>query len=440
MADLYRYRQILFTFLRKKISFVRIRLTSHGKLSRLRDTKLIQDIPQILKEMSNELGGPIIYRLPEEILMVTIPADAIEIAKKAEKVLGVRTNYFFEVTISSTILSNKDFLHKYNKLFGAYEKNLYPELPTEIRAVPDNEASHRALICDLCQMAPAVKIYPREIYPESPMIEPVEEFLCEGCLKLREEASRAGKLAKWEDEEEAKVAFFKINLQMGELVDFLKHMFADDLGFQRLLDEDLGFSIIKEFLEDYQTFLNLFEETVMSHADYGAEHNHESILRNLFCVKIKKENEIKLLVREYVEIFRSQRFFSKFVYFAEKKKQSLPVKLSVTTSNVKYPFMEHWYVLNNPQDSINLYAIPHTKLQTSFEKYSYLMDIRLEDSRISSALHRLSEIEARTKNQFLLMAAMVEMKNDLRDLARHLITTKELSLKEALSYYKLMGN
>lgn len=126
------------------------------------------------------------------------------------------------------------------------------------------------------------------------------------------------------------------------------------------------------------------------------------------------------------------------VSFAENNKLTLPIKLSVTTSSVKYPFMEHWQILSNPREAINVYAIPHTKLEISIDKYIYLRDAGIDDKRVSSALHKLAELEERTKNQFLVKVTILEMKNDLKILARYLITTGELSIKETLAYYKIM--
>ena len=100
--------------------------------------------------------------------------------------------------------------------------------------------------------------------------------------------------------------------------------------------------------------------------------------------------------------------------------------------------MEHWQILNNPKEAINVCAIPHTKLEISFGKYICLRDAGIEDKKVSSALHKLAEIEERTINQFLLKVTMFDMKNDLGGLARHLITTGELSIKETLAYYKIM--
>lgn len=432
------YRKVVYSFAKKKVAMVRLKLTTHGKLSRLRDTKLIKDIPVILQEIGSKIKGVAIYHLPEEILIVTVIDEARNIKQKAEDVLRLRTNYYFESTIAETILSNKEFLHIYNGLFGPYQRNLYPQLPSEIFPIEDNEASHRAIICDMCQMSPARKVYPREIYSNAIGIEPVEEFLCEGCLKVREEADRAKKLATWEEEEDVSVAFFKITLNMGELVNLLKEMFKKEFNLEGVFDEDLGFSIIKEFLHDYDKFLKSFKEQVLSHKDYNEETNHESILPNLFCIKIKKDSEIKPLLHEYVKLFKHQDFFPKFIIFTEKEKSILPMRLSITTSSVKYPFMEHWQILNNPKEAINVYAIPHTKLEVNLEKYICLQDMRLEDKKVSTALHRLAEIEGRTNNSFLVMVSMLEMKNDLKELARHLITTRGLTIKEALSYYKIM--
>lgn len=432
------YRKVAYSFAKKKVAMVRLKLTTHGKLSRLRDTKLIQDIPKILQEIGSKINGVVIYNLAEEILLVTVPDEANDIKRKVEDVLGLKTNYYFESTIAETVLSNKGFLHIYNGLFGPYQRNLYPQLDAEISPKEDNEASHRAIICDMCQMAPASKVYPREIYSNAIGIEPVEEFLCEGCLKVREEADRAKKLATWEEEEDVSVAFFKITLNMGELVNLLKEMFKKEFNLEGVFDEDLGFSIIKEFLHDYNKFLKSFKELVLSHKDYNEETNHESILPNLFCIKIKKDSEIRPLLHEYVKLFKHQDYFPKFITFTEKEKAVLPIRLSITTSNVKHPFMEHWQILNNPKEAINVYAIPHTKLEVNLEKYICLQDMRLEDKKVSTALHRLAEIEGRTKNSFLVMVSMLEMRTDLKELARHLITTRGLTIKEALSYHKIM--
>lgn len=432
------YRKVVNSFAKKKVTMVRLKLTTHGKLSRLRDTKLIKDIPGILQEICSKINGIIVYNLAEEVLLVTVPDEAADIKQKVEDVLQLKTNYYFESTIAETVLSNKEFLHIYNGLFGTYQRNLYPQLDAEISSKEDNEASHRAIICDMCQMAPASKVYPREIHLNAIGIEPVEEFLCKGCLDVRESADKAKSLATWEDEEDVSVAFFKITLNMGELVNLLKSMFNKAFNLKEIFDEDLGFSIIKEFLHDYDKFLASFKKLVLSHRDYHENTNHESILPNLFCIKIKEDGEIKPLLHEYVQLLKHQDFFPKFISFTEKEKAVLPIRLSVTTSNVKYPFMEHWQILNNPKKALNIYAIPHTRLEVNLEKYFCLQDMRLEDKRVSTALHRLAEIEERTQNQFLVTISMLEMKNDLKELARHLITTKGVTINEALSYYKIM--
>jgi len=130
---------------------------------------------------------------------------------------------------------------------------------------------------------------------------------------------------------------------------------------------------------------------------------------------------MKPLVMEYAELLCGGDFFGQMVGFAEKNKRTLPIKLSVTTSNVKYPFMEHWQALDSPKEDINIYAIPHTRLSISLSKYACLKDAGIEDKRVSSALHKLAEIEERTKNMFLVTVSMLGMKNDLKELARYLI-------------------
>lgn len=430
--------RIMYAFSKTEIAIVRMKLRVNTKLSRLRDAKLIKDIPRILEELCSELKGVKIYDLADEILAITVPEQASNIAQKVADTLRKKTNYYFETTIVNSILSNKKFLYNYKKIFGTYQENLYPDLEREISVKDDNEASHRAIICDMCQMAPASIVYPQEVYGSSGEFEPVEEFLCEGCKEIREDADRAPNLARWETEENAGVAFFKITLDMPELIKLLKELFTDVFGFEKVINEDLGFSILKEFLRDYAEFLKVFRERILRYEDYGEKMNHELILDNLFCIRIRKNSDVKPLVGEYAEIISSDIFFSQMAIFAKNNKRSFPIKLSITSSNVKYPFMEHWQALNDPKDEINIYAVPHTKLEISLEKYACLKDAGIEDKKISSALHKLAEIEERTKSQFLVTVSMLEMKNDLKGLARYLITTKELSINETLAYYKIM--
>ncbi|PIX31706.1 hypothetical protein COZ60_03090, partial [Candidatus Bathyarchaeota archaeon CG_4_8_14_3_um_filter_42_8] len=188
ISDIKDLRKTVHRVAGKRITLVRIRLATPGKLSRLRDVKLIKDIPDELKDICNGLKGEIIYELPEEILLVTKPEDADDVKSRIEKTLNGKTNYYCETSAVGTVMQNKSFLHNYEKIFGTYKSNYYPFLLTEIAPAGDNEASHRAIICDMCQMAPAQTVYPREAHQYSMMIEPVEEYLCDGCLRVRTEA------------------------------------------------------------------------------------------------------------------------------------------------------------------------------------------------------------------------------------------------------------
>ena len=112
------YRKVVNLFAKKKVAIVRLKLTTHGKLSRLRDTKLIKDIPEILNEICRKINGIEVYNLAEEVLLITVPDEAADIKQKVEDVLRLKTNYYFESTIAETVLSNKEFLHVYNGLLA----------------------------------------------------------------------------------------------------------------------------------------------------------------------------------------------------------------------------------------------------------------------------------------------------------------------------------
>lgn len=438
VSDAKELRNAKYAFSRTRIAIVRMKLRVNTKLGRLRDAKLIKDVPDILCEIASALSGKAVYILPEEVLMVTLPGDAATIGRTVQDTLKDRTNYYLETSVVETMVSNRAFLHNYNPIFGDFQRHHYPRLDKEITVKADNEASHRAIICDMCQMAPATTVYPRQVYGDPQEIEPVEEFLCDGCLRVRQDADRAKTLAKWEDEEGVSVAFFKITIEMPELVSTLKAMFAEVFGFKTIDEEDLGFSILDEFIGDYARLLDTFKRAVFQHEAYGQPDNYETILDNLFCVKVRRNGDIKPLVDEYVDLLTSTAFFSQMVDFAARTKRTLPVRLSTTVSSVKYPFMEHWQTLNDPRHDINVFAAPGTRLGTSVTKYLCLRGAGIEDKRVSSALHKLAKIEERTDNRFIVTAAMLEMKNDLKGLAKYLITTNELSIDETLAYYKIM--
>ena len=438
MPDAKTLRKRKYEFSKKLLALIRIKLTVNSKLARLRDSKIIKDVPEILQSLRQAVNGVTIYDLSDEVLVAAIPGEAENFPEKVRAVLGQRTNYYVETTVVNSILSNKEFLHTFNKLFVPYEMNLYPAIQDEITTIEGNEASHKAIICDMCQMAQARHLYPRDAYPGSTEIEPIEESLCDGCFDVRKDADKAKNLAKWEDEENVSAAFFKVHIDMAGLTAFLKKMFKDVFLKDEILDDDLGFSIIKEFLHDYKRFLAAFKDEVLWHEDYGKSENHERIMDDLFCIKVKKAGDIKPLVRCYTEMLESNQFFSSMAKFGAARRMVMPIRLSVTVSSVKYPFMESWRRLNEPNEEINIYAIPNVKLEVRLAKFKRLMDSGIEKKRVSAALHKLAEIEDRTDNQFLTKVAMLDMKGDLEDLAIPLITTGELSLKETLAFYKIM--
>lgn len=429
-------RKILYSFNKKAICMVRAKLNTNYKLSRLRDAKLIKDIPALLAQFAEGSEGTAIYELPEEVLFIGRRDMRAQLADKAKELLGNRTNYYFEMVGVETGLENGKFLNQYDELFGAFMEALYPHLEETISPLNGNEASHQSIICDMCQMAPARIVYPREVHNQEDII---EEYLCEGCASLRRDKDvRASKLAKWEEMEGFSVAFCKITLDMPSLISILKSMYIETFNIKReVLEEDLGFSILKEFLSDYNAFLKEFKATALRKARI-AEDRSDSILENLFCILVEEDADIKPLVDEYADIVRSDMYFRNMAEFAARHKAVFPVRLSLTISNVKFPFMEHWHFLNNPTKDINVYAAPNTRLEIDLQKYDYLRNIKLEDKKISAALHNLCEIEGKTHNPFLVTVSMLDMKNDLKELARDLITTENLQISDALAYYKIM--
>jgi hypothetical protein len=208
--------------------------------------------------------------------------------------------------------------------------------------------------------------------------------------------------------------------------------FSNEPAVQNLPEEDLGFSILAEFLADYRQFLDRFQEAVLAlpDCDYAAEENHQEILPGLLALRIRDDSEARAIVKVYLRLF--EEFFPKW------RQEDTPIRLSVSCSNVKFPFLEHWDFLDAPQQPINVQSVRRARLEVDFAQWDALQALGLEQRRTSAFLHRLAEIEARTGSVRLVEVEMLDKRNEFQQVANP-FRAGRLQARHILDYYKIAG-
>ena len=112
------------------------------------------------------------------------------------------------------------------------------------------------------------------------------------------------------------------------------------------------------------------------------------------------------------------------------------IRLSVTCANVKFPFFKHWQLLDNPKEPINIHLINRASLEINFSQLQLLQSVNLKD--ISTFLHKLVQVENRTKSRLMVEMTMIKERRRLGELYKHFVA-QELSSKDILAYYKIAG-
>ncbi len=378
----------------KPIYLVYAKIKSETLLVRLKDTYLLETLEKKLSDVIRAVGGTLIYDLQEEVLFI-LP-KLYEENRLIEWIkTQLTTNHFIEMTIKETTLERKPkesdpFLTTLSLLFGESEKVVYPKLDNEICVNSSNEASRKAIICDLCQKDKATKIFEREKTPE---------YLCDSCYRLREEAPGRPELAKWKK----RICLVEISLDIEELLKILSAEFNRQFGLSDIEPKDFGFSVVYEFLEDYKEFLNQLKygngmkgrdeiKGIFNIWPFFNRENREEILNNLFFLQINELQQIMKVVEAYESLYRE--FFPNFL----NQKRS-PIYLTISSSNVHHPFFEHWRLLDElkrrkKRSSIFVNVVGKGKLEAEIWRAQELVLLFWEISakRNLRKLHKLAEI------------------------------------------------
>lgn len=420
------------------ITFVRLKLFANQSLSRIADTEIIESISKIVKTIPEYFtGGQELYTLDDEVIFVITEPEgniATFIEDTLKRVEGFTTNYYFEGNHSrpATRLLGKDLLLGYDDLFSEFQHTYYPRLDNVINPfyselTEKNEEAFHAKLCELCNMAKAEKTFWKFNNEE----EGIHECLCKNCYSIRVKQKATNdaidsdrkeithgigfKIARWERHiPHSKLCFIKIDLDMRLLSTIIKKRLGTEFPLpkfeDRYNDEHIGFSIIYEFLVQYETFLRTFNKGIRAFAQFDPRRldersgvsNEFQILENFLCLRLDDISEVKDVLSRFAECYNQT--FPQFGLGSNNKTNGLyPITISSTISNIKFPFFEAWRYLNNPKTKwMNILVTRSFEMSISPSEYEALTKINFQQIDISRFLHRLAAIDEHTKSNLLV--------------------------------------
>jgi hypothetical protein len=315
------------------ICFLRLKLFANQSLSRIPDVEIIERISAIIKKVPERLdGSQELYTLADEIILVlTRPAADAEtyVRERLEGMEGFSTNYYFEGTIAEARLRNEDLLAGYNDIFlPNFRCTFYPDLNDKIdpEAELSDPEAYSAKLCELCNMNEATRTF----WKSNDENQKVHECLCQPCFDIRTDqeqsegeeddtVARHGRgylISRWERHlPDSKVCFVKIDLDLSALSDVCKDALLAEFPLKnpadRYRDENIGFSIIHEFLSAYREFVTAFNRaanslngcsTVNIDPRTGVPNRFE-VFDNFLCFRFDRIYEIKATLQLFMDLY-----------------------------------------------------------------------------------------------------------------------------------------
>jgi hypothetical protein len=423
------------------LNVIRIKLRFSQKPFRVKDLNIFRSLKSTIEKINNDLSDFILFSASEELLLVLPQNREIDLLKQFLS----KYNFWFEFAERSQTIRN---VHPDPEKLNKEAKNLKNEaelkIKQQLQRIPKSKQKKAEIgvrkscekpwkkkieeiekeknnylmqegteyielfseikppICEICQMAPAE-------YPRIDEKSEIKEELCKYCQKIQEEGESLKKLAKWTYEDGIRTAWLKISIDFDILIDALKELYIKYLKDLEIPNPeenaDIRFSVISEFQWDYENFLSLFNDHIIS--EFGEE-NVEQVLDDLLCIKIEKSNNVEKILRIYNSLINE--YFPRF-----KKTVESPIKLVISESNVKYPFFEHWKYLDNPESDIDIKLTGKGEMKVKLSHLSELLNLNLGGK---TALYKLAKMADVSKELAYMEIVSIEGKKDHPDLQK----------------------
>jgi len=322
---------------------------------RARDLGVFAILRQTLDEVKNRFVDNALLVTSERILLVFSSPSVIDDVADTFSNHGFWLE-LFHATKSLDEFDNQDLMVALGS--GTRTTTKFPALSNKIPPP----------ICEACRMAPATRRWRED-----------EDELCEVCFNTRKVGARLTNLARWETEP---VAWVHISLDLDTLISTCKNLYAELLkryGKSENLAE-VRFSLVAEFQRDYDAFLKQIQDSMLSR--FGVP-NIEQLLPSLYCIKLEEEADIMDILRIFHDGI--DHFFPKF-----REVGSSPVRLGISTSAAKFPFFEHWRLLENQEEDVLVHLTGRGELRASMKALPEVLTVAAMPNR--SALHKLAEV------------------------------------------------
>lgn len=303
---------------------------------------------------------------------------------------------------------------------------------------PDLEETVMPPLCDLCQLRRA---------EEKPYVkDQVREWLCPTCRKIRDMKIRdmgepATTIDKW-DEEGKPVVWLKASLDQNLLLTCLKRLFNDYVdhgpGMDQVSQEDRRalkdnfrpLAAQMEFVRHYKEFLKAFRSELSDLIEPNALIYPIHEYDELAVVRIDQKEILGQIMDAFYALLQ-QRFPACL--------PDCPIRLSLSLSNVKYPYGEHWRFFEEKQESGIIFDLQQPgvrRVKLTALQFQALRE-GLTTEQISHFLHRLTEIAAAAGE----LMATVEMLNERRKFPQiqMLLERHKLTFRQILDFYRLVG-
>ena len=144
---------------------------------------------------------------------------------------------------------------------------------------------------------------------------------------------------------------------------------------------EVRFSLLFEFQQDYNHFI---EQVTSKVIDVFGGDNVECLLSNFLCVRLKKLNEVLKILRVFNE--QMEEYFPKFYEISQS-----PIRLQISSSNAKFPFFEHWRILQSTQNyDVYINLVQKGEMKAFLKAVPEILARALPFRR--RALHSLAEV------------------------------------------------
>ena len=308
--------------------------------------------------------------------ITSVEASIGTLSPNPQKIIA---KYLEELKTDTEIVEYKKEIPEHNrkKLIFELQQETFQKFD-ETRLYWDLSSQITPEICEVCQMAHADVLWSNEN-------EQITENICARCSQIRTSKEVLKKLASWSDEPEIQVYWLKIRLVFDELLKILEELYSGYLNSIGLsnLSPNLTFSVFEEFHQDFNNFLVDFNEKLKLQF---SELNVERPIDDLFIIKREKSSVILSILASFNDCFN--RHFPEF-----KRIRKSPIRLAITISGVKFPFLEHWRLLNNSEKEISVIFVTGGQLSMNVDKLDELLNKTIKIILPNrTLLHRLSDM------------------------------------------------